>query len=99
MIYILWQFKIKPEKRDEFERVYYGRGKWAELFRRDPAFVETRLARDVWRKDTYLCIDVWKDLQSYHDFQVRHHADYEKLDRECEALTEEEISTGIFEDL
>ena len=99
MIYVLWQFKPKPAKREEFERVYSSNGDWAKLFRRDPGYRETRLAREVSRKDVYLCMDVWSDLKSYENFKTLHRADYEKLDRECEALTDEEIALGIFEDL
>ena len=99
MIYVLWQFKPKPGKRVEFERIYASNGVWAKLFRRDPAYRETRVARDLWCKDVYICIDVWSDLQSYENFKTIHRAEYEKLDRECAALTDEETAIGIFEKL
>ena len=99
MIYILWQFKPKPAKREEFESVYSANGDWARLFRRDPAYRETRLLRDVRHEDVFLCIDVWSDLKSYENFKTTHRADYDQLDLQCEALTEEEIAIGIFERL
>jgi hypothetical protein len=47
----------------------------------------------------YLCIDLWRDVDSYENFKKLYKSDYEKLDRECDALIEEEIAIGIFEDL
>lgn len=99
MIYVLWQFKPRRGKREEFERVYASDGAWAKLFRHDPAYRETRLLRETQRKDVYLCMDIWNDLKSYEAFKQLHRADYDQLDRECEALTDEEIAIGIFEEL
>ena len=97
MIYLLWQFRVKPEKTEQFERDYGPEGIWAQLFRRSPRYERTSLLRDPSQEASYIVIDIWQDEGSYHAFKKEFHVDYQRLDRECEALTVEEKPLGIFD--
>ncbi|HEU5234219.1 MAG TPA: antibiotic biosynthesis monooxygenase [Terriglobales bacterium] len=97
MIYVMWEFQVAPENRSKFETAYKGDGIWAQLFQRDAAYVETILVRSDEHAGTYLTIDVWKNRESYLQFKQRFAADYAKIDKDCEALTDSERLIGIFE--
>jgi heme-degrading monooxygenase HmoA len=97
MIYILWEFTVAPEYRDEFERAYRSDGEWALLFRKDPEYRETILIRDYANPQRYMTLDVWEDRNSYASFKERFAAEYQEIDQKCEALTQDERHIGTFE--
>ena len=98
MIYVVWQFQVSPYNRIEFEKAYRNDGVWAQLFRKDPAYVRTTLVREAEHAGSYLTIDIWKDRESYLEFKHRFAAEYSKIDSQCEALTESERLIGFFEE-
>ena len=97
MIYVLWEFTVRAQQSAEFERAYKSDGRWAQLFRRDPAYRETILVKDSKQTERYLTIDVWEDRDSYQRFKERFAAEYHQTDQECEKLTSGERIIGIFE--
>ena len=97
MIYIVWRFTAKPARVTEFERHYSSEGSWAQPFRRSRGYHGTTLLRDSAAPNRYLLWDCWDSLDSFDRFKQDHGADYAALDKQCEALTEEEIKVGIFE--
>ena len=99
MIYVLWKFEVSPKNCAEFEAAYRGDGIWAQLFRRDAAYLKTILIRDRDKPGSYLTIDVWKDRESYLQFKKCFAAHYAKIDSDCEALTDSERLIGIFEEI
>jgi quinol monooxygenase YgiN len=99
MIYVLWQFRPKPDKIDEFERDYGPDGVWAQLFRKSPQYARSVLLRDPSQQATYVVIDIWQDEASYHAFKREFQDEYQRIDRECEALTLEEKPLGILDEV
>lgn len=97
MVHIVWEFRVPPEQRAEFERHYNRDGTWAEFFRRDPSYRGTTLLRDSKDAGRYLTIDDWDSLAAHDAFKQKHHDEYARLDRSFEKLTTEERSVGIFE--
>jgi len=97
MIYVLWQFCVKPEKIEQFERDYGCDGVWAQLFRRSPHYQRTELLRDPAQLATYVVIDIWQDEASYHAFKKEFREEYQRIDHACEALTLEEKPLGIYD--
>jgi len=97
MIHVIWEFRAKAEKVREFERDYSSSGAWARLFRRSPGYKESVLARDANVANRYIVIDVWESRSSYEAFKDRFSEEYEKLDRRCQSLTDEENPIGVFE--
>lgn len=99
MIYIVWRFTAKADRIADFEHHYDSEGAWSKLFRRSAGFHGTTLLRDSTVPNRYLLWDTWDSLSSFERFKHDHSADYAALDKECEALTEEETRLGVFESL
>ena len=59
MFVILWEFEVKPECQERFERVYNPHGDWVRLFLRDPRFRGFQLLRDPSRTHFYFTLDFW----------------------------------------
>jgi heme-degrading monooxygenase HmoA len=96
MFVVLWEFEVKPGNEKRFESVYGPNGDWAELFRRDPNYLNTRLLRDPFRQRTYVTIDFWSARDCYSNFKQLHSAECAKLDQACARLTETERHLGDF---
>ena len=97
MIHIVWEFRVRPERRSAFEEHYSGEGAWARLFRRSPDYHGTTLLRDVADADRYLTVDLWTTLEAFAGFKRDAAQDYEALDVACAELTESERRVGVFE--
>ena len=97
MIYVLWEFFVAPEQSAAFEAAYKPDGKWAGLFRLDPAYRETILIKDGQQAGRYLTIDLWEDRNAYLKFKDRFAIEYQQIDQDCEKLTISERHIGIFQ--
>jgi heme-degrading monooxygenase HmoA len=97
MFVALWEFEVKPGCEERFEKVYGPHGDWAELFRRDPHYYETRLVRDALLQGVYLTMDFWQSRDAYEEFMERHRKEYDEMDAVGQALTVKERRLGCFE--
>jgi heme-degrading monooxygenase HmoA len=96
---IAWEFRARTGAEADFERVYGPQGLWARLFEQGEGFVGTELNRDLKDPGRYLTLDFWISKDAYDRFRDQHRADYQTIDKQCEALTEREIELGRFERL
>jgi len=96
MFVIVWQFEIAEEKIAAFESAYGPDGAWAQLFRKSPDYKGTELLRDSYQSGKYLTIDRWTSEEAFRSFRKQHDADYEALDRSCDALTSRETRIGAY---
>jgi heme-degrading monooxygenase HmoA len=96
MFVIVWQFDIAEEKIAQFEAAYGSDGAWAQLFLRSPEYQGTELLRDAYVPGRYLTIDRWTSEEAFRGFRKDHDADYESLDRTCDALTRHETRIGAY---
>jgi heme-degrading monooxygenase HmoA len=97
VIEFVWEFVAKKEKIREFEQYYSEAGPWAELFARNPGYRGTVMLRDAERTGRYLTIDRWDGPEYYQTMRQKFAAEFEQLDRACEAFTESETRLGAFE--
>lgn len=97
MLHVMWEFHVKLECQQEFERHYRAYGSWAMLFRKSPFYDRTLLTRDSKIPTRYLVTDIWADLSSLESFKKNFREDYDVLDEECEQLTVSEKCMGHFE--
>ena len=95
MIEILWEFEVREENKDEFERHYSAGGTWAQFFRRSAAFRGTTLLAGAGNR--YITCDRWDSQEAYEGFRRANAEEYAALDRRFEPLTLAEHSLGIFE--
>jgi heme-degrading monooxygenase HmoA len=94
---IVWEFRPRPGAENRFEEVYGPGGVWAQLFQRTEGFLGTALVRDENERGRFLTMDAWESKQAYQAFRDAYQSEYEKLDAECEGLTESEKEIGKFE--
>jgi heme-degrading monooxygenase HmoA len=90
MFVILWEFQVKSGLEKTFERVYGPEGDWARFFRHSPEYRGTRLVQDVATPRRYLTLDYWTTQSAFEAFRSEHAIEYERIDRRCESLTENE---------
>jgi heme-degrading monooxygenase HmoA len=96
MFVVVWQFEIAEEKIAAFEAAYGPEGAWAQLFRTSPEYQGTELLRDAYIPGSYLTIDRWASEMAFRTFRHDHDAEYETLDRFCDALTSHEKRIGAY---
>ena len=95
----IWEFEVAPGCEEAFLRHYAPGGTWVQLFRADPAYIETVLLKDPARPARYLTIDRWRSAQAYLTFRQRHAVQYGAIDEMCESLTTSERDLGAYQDI
>ena len=93
---ILWEFRARAGREEEFERAYGPDGEWARFFQRGSGYLGTELHRDSGGQRRYVTIDRWTSREAFETFRANWKEAYEDLDRRCEALTDHEASIGSF---
>ena len=96
MFVVVWQFEVAEEKIASFEAAYGAEGGWAKLFSTSSEYRGTELLRDAYIPGVYLTIDRWTSENAFRAFRKDHDAEYEALDRSCDALTSSERRVGAF---
>lgn len=96
MFVVVWQFEVAEENTTAFEAAYGSNGSWARLFATSPDHLGTELLRDAYVPGQYLTIDRWTSEEAFRAFRKSHDADYETLDRACDALTARETRIGAY---
>jgi len=94
----VWEFRVRGERREEFERHYGPQGTWVGLFRQAAGYVGTELLRDRSDPLRYLTIDRWTGPEAYRAFRAEFEQPYAILDQACEGLTTHEAALGEYDD-
>jgi heme-degrading monooxygenase HmoA len=97
MFCYIWEFRASPLRIEEFESAYEPNGLWARLFRKAPGYIRTELLKDPGETNRYLTVDYWIDRKVYERFRLDFRAEFQSLDKACEAYTESERLIGDFE--
>lgn len=97
MFIILWEYRVRQEKLNEFMRTYAADGTWADLFRNADGYIATELIQDETQKTRFVTIDRWDSKENFEAFQTRWQTEYKALDARCEDLTENETLLGRWE--
>ena len=93
---IVWEFRVRPQKEKDFVEKYGPDGSWARFFRRGQGYIRTELVRDVADPMRFLTLDYWQSQSVFKKFREQHRAEYERLDKEFEGLTEKETRLSSF---
>ncbi len=94
MFIVIWEFYAKRGREIEFEQAYGPSGLWARFFSRSREYQGTYLLSDTTGR--YLTLDHWTSREAYEAFCKENAGEYETIDHECEALTEQETQVGSF---
>lgn len=93
----VWEFRVRSDRREEFERHYGPQGSWVRLFRQAAGYLGTELLHDRSDPLRYLTIDRWTGCDAYRAFRAGFAAPYQALDLACEGLTTHEAALGEYE--
>src|SRR5258708_13390505 len=93
---VVVEFEGRPVRNEEFVQKYGTEGVWARFFRGSTGFIRTELVRDVAVDFRYLTLDYWQSEEEFDGFREQNLAEYERLDKEFEGLTESETRLGAF---
>jgi hypothetical protein len=92
----VWQYVIKPARRDEFFAAYAPDGTWVKLFARDSNYLGTVLLCDADNDNRFVTIDYWSSRDARNTFRTVHAVAFSSLDRKCSAYTITEEFLGDF---
>src|SRR5688572_27223875 len=96
MIQVVWEFVVRADAVERFERAYGPQGPWARLFAAHDGFRGTVLLRDLAEPRRYLTVDSWDTALQRAAMLASARQEYDRLDRECSELTESERDLGAF---
>jgi heme-degrading monooxygenase HmoA len=93
---IVWEFRVRRDRQAEFQEKYGPEGAWARFFRGSTGYIKTELVEDVVDHFRFLTLDYWQTEEEFKRFREQNLAEYERLDKEFEGLTESETRLGAF---
>jgi heme-degrading monooxygenase HmoA len=93
---IVWEFRVGQLRQAEFQEKYGPEGAWARFFRGSAGYIRTELVKDVVDHLRFLTLDYWQTEEEFKQFREQNLAEYERLDKEFEGLTESETRLGAF---
>ncbi len=93
----VWEYRVHDDELERFQEVYGPGGDWVQLFEKAEGYVRTDLFRDADDPARFLTTDFWVSRNARDTFRRKFAEAFEKLDRECEALTVEERFVGDFD--
>ncbi|MEK7262917.1 MAG: antibiotic biosynthesis monooxygenase [Bacteroidota bacterium] len=96
-VIIIWEFLVKKECEVQFIQRYNAEGVWVQFFRKGNGFMRTELLRDVENSLRFVTMDYWNSIAEYEFFRREHLHEYNNIDEQSEALTQQENFIGIFE--
>lgn len=97
MLVLIWEYRVRPERAEEFAGFYGPDGPWTTFFREAPGFVSSTLWRDVDTPGRYLVADRWTSAALYEDFKQREAEAHRRLSERGQRLYEREIELGRFD--
>jgi hypothetical protein len=98
MLRVIWRFRAKPNKSEEFQLIYSWKGQWAKLFGKSAEYQGTIMLQDLSDPLVFIVIDRWASQDSFVRFREKFESEYERLDTQCNDLTDEETLIGLFRD-
>ena len=93
---IVWEFRVRKDREAEFVAKYGPEGAWARFFRGSAGYIRTELVKDVAADLRFLTLDYWQTEEESNRFRQLNRAEYERLDKVFEGLTEKEVRLGAF---
>lgn len=90
MFIVIWEYRVKEARLDDFMRFYAPDGDWAILFKKGHGYLGTELLRDEQNPRRYLTLDRWTSAREYEAFLTSFADEYKALDTHCEGWTESE---------
>jgi heme-degrading monooxygenase HmoA len=97
VLVVVWEYRARPERVDEFESFYRPDGPWGDLFRESPAFISITLMKDLRDPARFLVADRWTSEVAYEEFKREIAPRYEDLSDRGRRLYAREHEIGRFD--
>jgi heme-degrading monooxygenase HmoA len=97
VLVLVWEYRARPGRGEEFESYYRPDGPWAELFRESPAFISTTLMKDMRDPLRFLVADRWTSETLYEEFKRSVAERYDAMCDRGRRLYERETEIGRFD--
>jgi len=97
VLVVVWEYRARPGREEEFESAYRPDGPWGELFRESPGFISTTLMKDLRDPLRFLVADRWTSETTYEEFKRSVAERYLDLSDRGRRLYEREIEIGRFD--
>lgn len=96
MVAVVWQFTIKENKGEEFERFYGADGEWTRISRRSRSFLGSSFLRDLAVPSRYLLVEYWSEMLVYEKHVTDFTREMKMLEERRDAFTHTVESLGVF---
>src|SRR6478736_6507349 len=96
MVAVVWQFDIRPEAADDFERLYGADGEWTKLSRRSRSFLGSSFLKAMGSDTRYLLVEYWGEMVVYEKHLVDFSDELEALEKARQRLVERMETVGVF---
>ena len=97
MLVVVWEYRARAERVDEFESFYRPDGPWGDLFRESPAFISTTLMKDMREPTRFLVADRWTSEVAYEEFKREVATRYDEMSDRGRRLYDREHEIGRFD--
>ena len=97
MLVVVWEYRARPERVEEFESFYRPDGPWGALFRESPAFISSTLMKDQRDPLRFLVADRWTSETVYEEFKRGIATRYQELSDRGQRLYDRETEIGRFD--
>jgi heme-degrading monooxygenase HmoA len=97
VLVLVWEYRVRRERLEEFEAFYRPDGPWGELFRHAPGYVSTTLMKDLNEPERFLVADRWTSEALYEEFKRSRATEYAELSGRGRRLFERETEVGRFD--
>ena len=92
-----WEYRVRPGHIDDFKVAYGGGGDWAMLFKMGQGYFRTDLLEDMEHPGRFMTTDFWDSREDWEAMKRLNTREFDRIDKECERLTEDEKFMGFFE--
>ena len=96
MVAVVWQFTVREDKTEEFERFYGADGDWTKLSRRSRSFIGSSFLKDLAIPTRYLLVEYWSEMLVYEKHTADFDAQIKALEERRREFTASVESLGLF---
>ena len=96
MIALVWQFQVKPESRDDFERLYGANGDWTAIARKSRSYLGSSFLHDMSEATRYLLTEYWSEMVVYERHQEDFRDEIASLNERRDVLLVASQPLGVF---
>jgi hypothetical protein len=96
VIAVVWQFYVKSDRQNDFERFYGADGEWTMISRKSRYFLGSSFLREFNPEPRYLLIEYWSEMLPYERHRVDLTDEIDELERARSEFVVSSTPIGVF---